>query len=446
MNIEPAASSSLSRNHLNFVTCQNSTDPLINREFSAQNPNILQNNFAAASPISSVIDLPHIRSNHGFIENSRMTKSCKLSLTISDRRLVQCVGKIEHKHQKCEQQNKSKKGMYNSIYQLKFGPVPPAVKLASKGFGKASRNHSFTSEAAFDHILVMLFKSDILDDADMSAICESHPLYRHLAVTMRRCRNINFSILRDDDVNYDAQVEVPVKKRMATLSAAIYFNMNIPAVIRYCGGTYTGAFRDVKKIISNLQGIVPTRLLQEIKRLYTVGAPRFFSGHSTKENFWMYKRYGNHASITKKPTLIEKALVKEDKHRFALPFPGWLARFIPNLHLTPEGLIVKPGKNDRIIFDASFKINWNSENVNMWSDPKLEPEIFYGTTFERHLTRIWNLRISYPNRDIFLWDDDIAGAFRLIKYNPEIATAFSANILGTLWIPTGQVFGSNTSP
>ena len=63
-------------------------------------------------------------------------------------------------------------------------------------------------------------------------------------------------------------------------------------------------------------------------------------------------------------------------------------------------------------FYASFKIDWDSQCVNMWSDPRLEPEIKYGTTFLRHLQRIWNLRISYPNRDLYLWDDDIAGAFR----------------------------------
>jgi len=39
----------------------------------------------------------------------------------------------------------------------------------------------------------------------------------------------------------------------------------------------------------------------------------------------------------------------------------------------------------------------------------------------------------------------VAGAFRLIKYNPEIAQAFSAIVHNTLWIPTGQVFGGNTS-
>ena len=53
-------------------------------------------------------------------------------------------------------------------------------------------------------------------------------------------------------------------------------------------------------------------------------------------------------------------------------------------------------------------------------DNKKEPEITYGTTFERHLTRVWNSRISYPNEDLLLMDDDVKGAFRHTKYYPDI--------------------------
>jgi len=73
------------------------------------------------------------------------------------------------------------------------------------------------------------------------------------------------------------------------------------------------------------------------------------------------------------------------------------------------------------------------------------PPIYYGTALMCHLTRIWNLRISYADDEIFLWDDDVAGAFQLIKYTPEIAQAFSTIVHNTLWIPSGQVSECNTS-
>ena len=54
-----------------------------------------------------------------------------------------------------------------------------------------------------------------------------------------------------------------------------------------------------------------------------------------------------------------------------------------------------------------------------------EPEIVYGTAFQRHLEVIWNSRISHPHSEILLFDDDVKGAFRHCKYHPDIATAFS---------------------
>jgi len=176
-----------------------------------------------------------------------------------------------------------------------------------------------------------------------------------------------------------------------------------------------------------------------------VGAPTKISGHSTTKNFWDYKRYGNHASILSKPDLVEKALNKEERNNYAFPLPSWMARFLYHFHLSPEGIIVKEGKKDRIIFDASFKINPHSACPNDWTSKYDEPPIWYGSAFSRHLIRVWNLRISYPYCDIFLWDDDVSGAFRLVKYNPEVVGAFAANLFGWIWIPTGQIFGGNTS-
>ena len=136
---------------------------------------------------------------------------------------------------------------------------------------------------------------------------------------------------------------------------------------------------------------------------------------------------------------------KEDKHAYVMPFPSWICRFIPNLHLTPQGLVVKKGKNDRLVFDGSHLINYKSTCVNMLTKLDLEPKILYGTALQRHLNRIWNLRISYPNKDILLWDGDVSGAFRWNKYHPDIASVFAFILFGTLYIPSSQCFGGNTS-
>jgi len=79
-----------------------------------------------------------------------------------------------------------------------------------------------------------------------------------------------------------------------------------------------------------------------------------------------------------------------------------------------------------------------------WVTDELDLE--YGSVFRRHLTRLYNLRITYPRETIYLFDDDISSAFRHVKYNPFVAGAFSFIAKDTLLLPTAQTFGSNTSP
>eukprot|EP00957_Ditylum_brightwellii_P136143 10382946-Ditylum_brightwellii.AAC.1 len=56
---------------------------------------------------------------------------------------------------------------------------------------------------------------------------------------------------------------------------------------------------------------------------------------------------------------------------------------------------------------------------------KYEPEVTFGQALQKHLMRIWNLRISYPEEGILLWDDDATGAFRQCMLHQDIAQVFS---------------------
>ena len=108
-------------------------------------------------------------------------------------------------------------------------------------------------------------------------------------------------------------------------------------------------------------------------------------------------------------------------------------------------MVQKDGTNDRLIFDASHLNGFDSLAANCLTKPQLEPTIRYGDTVQMHFRRIWNLRITYPDKRSLLWDDDISSTFRWQKYHPNVAAVFEFILAGALYIPTGQVFGGNTS-
>ena len=262
--------------------------------------------------------------------------------------------------------------------------------------------------------------------------------------TIHRSIDVDFSTLFNIDPEWESQTSIPFFKKIKLMACAIYFDSNIPQMIRYLAGQYTGDDRNTQAILQNLRGIVPRETLLHIKRILTVGSPAKFLGESSYKNFLEFWRYGNHKSISNNKIKIEKVMNKEDKHRYLLPLPCWLARFIPNLDLTPQGLIIKTGKNDHLVFYASHMIKFYSLCSNMMTTPSIEHPIEYGDAFLRYLTWIYNMGISLLEEDIPQFPDDVSNAFRWPRLHPLIAPAFSFLFLGTLYIHTGKVFWSST--
>ena len=169
---------------------------------------------------------------------------------------------------------------------------------------------------------------------------------------MYRSLQIDFSPLWNRNPNWNDQLEILFEKRMQLLSYTFYVDFNIPFMLRYLGGQYTGDDRNVTNFLTNIKGKVPEDLFVDIKHILTVGTPTYLSGKMSREIFLLYWRYGNHRNMEDDPKKLNKVLNKEDKHKYMLSLPIWSTRFIPNLHLSPQGFIQKKGKEDRLVNDA----------------------------------------------------------------------------------------------
>ena len=81
---------------------------------------------------------------------------------------------------------------------------------------------------------------------------------------------------------------------------------------------------------------------------------------------------------------------------------------------------------------------------NYFTNTKNKIDSDYRTIFKRYLIRIYNLRISYPNKEILFFDNSVSEAFRYMKYYPDAIAAYFFVIGNNLCIPLGGIFSSNT--
>ena len=61
----------------------------------------------------------------------------------------------------------------------------------------------------------------------------------------------------------------------------------------------------------------------------------------------------NSKSFNKKPELVLKTMNKEDCYSHILPLDDLLCTFSPYCRHTTQTLVIKPGKNDRLCYNAS---------------------------------------------------------------------------------------------
>lgn len=244
------------------------------------------------------------------------------------------------------------------------------------------------------------------------------------------------------------ETEINQDRLNSTMAALIYFGFSVPKLIYWLEGPHLAIHRNVPDIIQKLRPSVDPEVLQELKRIFTFGSPAKCSGTSSYENFLGFLRYGNHASAANNEQELLKVFQKDVRRGFAVALDERSIPFIQDLHVTPLGIVDldNPWKPSRPVFDSSFHPHPWSMAINDWCNKSNEPQVQFPGSFERLLTWIWNLRITYPRQRILVGDNDITGAFRLIKYNPYVVSMHGYVVSNYLGLATGQTFGDNVSP
>ena len=131
-----------------------------------------------------------------------------------------------------------------------------------------------------------------------------------------------------------------------------------------------------ESLLNILKPLASEKLYEDVRLVLYQGSPAHLVGELSYDNFLQFKRYGNHPTITKNLERTLAIINKEERNNFLFTLTYWMSRFLPQLHLTPKGLVMIEGKKDRLLFNGSFKFAHNTGSVNSWTQKNMNHHWF----------------------------------------------------------------------
>ena len=197
-------------------------------------------------------------------------------------------------------------------------------------------------------------------------------------------------------------------------------------LIRFVKGEYVGKNRNVPQVLNDVSPYIDAVDDEHIKRILilSMGCPSIIDFEESSEMKATIIEKGNQATFKMYPGIVKKTMNIEDRNSHRLPVKLWVLRFSQYCRHTAQGILVKPGKNPHIIFDASTKGELHEVVLNEITPTKFEAIIDFGKSKMRLLITIYNWRVSYPLKRIYLALADITACFRFLRIHADVTGAF----------------------
>ena len=238
-----------------------------------------------------------------------------------------------------------------------------------------------------------------------------HPDFEAMAISVLRLLQVDFTSLKDPGPDYASHtLKAPIRVRLLT-ACAVHYDLDFGLVTHYLCSKYTAEWRDVNKIHSLSKPFVTPEELSQMERILTKGCPSYFNWKEDAANkrAFVYRR--NLSSIAHHGELVAKMLTKEVRNSHLISMAQWVCTCSPWGWHVPQNILIKPGKKLHLIWEGSTCMFWYETSMNMVTPMELTMEITFGTAFKYLCIWIWNLPISYPEKEIFLAFLDILFAF-----------------------------------
>ncbi len=145
-------------------------------------------------------------------------------------------------------------------------------------------------------------------------------------------------------------------------------------------------------------------------------------------------QHGNSKSFNNHPELVKKAMNKEDHYSHLVPIDVDICRVSAYLCHTIQTVVMKPGKNDGLVWDGTTTLLALDIVMNQVTPVNREAPITFGHINIQLYIDIYNTRISHPYVVILLGMADIKACFRFPRIHP--------NLTGTFGFMAGDFYNS----
>jgi hypothetical protein len=283
------------------------------------------------------------------------------------------------------------------------------------------------------------------DRRDIQNLATTNKDFSVMIPNVTRWLKIDFTSLREPRYDYENQLEVSHHRVEMASAAMVHFGLDPGIFVRWLGGEYTGHRREVGKILATVKPHILPDDYDQLVRILTQGCPSRLQFDEDLSNKLIMINRGNSKSFIDNPQLVLKTMNKEDRYSHVVPLHEDIVKFSPFCRHTMQTLVTKPGKNDRICWDASTKYGPEEVVLNEVTPMELEAPITFGNTKKIFLTNLYNARISFPDKVILLAMADIKACFRHPRLHPDLTGAFGFNAEHLYYLATAMVFGSIAS-
>ncbi len=213
---------------------------------------------------------------------------------------------------------------------------------------------------------------------DLSNLCLVNKDFANIVQKVLRWLQVNFTPLQNPCLGFKQQDHVDPYHVEKASTAMIHFGLDPGKFVRFLSGEYTGQHWDVCCTLDAVQGHVTSEDYNHIKGILLDGCPAQLTFEESLSHKLEFISCGNSKSFVENLQLVQKTMNKEDRYSHLVPLDPLLCKLSPYLHHTMQIIVIKDGKNNRIVRDESTVTRPNDLVMNQVTPVAQEAPVTFG--------------------------------------------------------------------